>query len=252
MTDPLWQLDNNQATFSTSSLSGIVDLRRPDSGWHNLRIAGTETTDIRSLCIGLPAPEDLKDKLSEVYVRSRDLVATYDESPQRPFRTQIYWRTIPANRHDRLLGGCDLIVSVNTSGLDVTSEGTTHTTLPDCQALHLVDDNRSQFEELSSASNGQFNFRNNEGPGVFLFRPAGVDWSYAELVHPVDFSESQLTRSGANQPQRLTHRLFHRWVEKGVIVRTRMRMVFMSRSEDEATAVGCFHELRHAKLPLTV
>ena len=256
-----WQLEDNRATLRDHPFNAQVLLETPQAGLCDFqgpasRNSGSldtsgSPTNIRPLCIALPGEPDLKAALSDAYVRREDLVAVYEESPARPFRTQVYWHAIPTSMKGQLHGGVEVVVSIDTSQLDMTSECSIHTDFPAGELLRLRDTDACRFDTVPAESNEAVTFRKEEGPGVFLFRPPNADWSYAEVVHATDFSEAQLSRAAADRPRRLTYNLFHRWMEKGVIVRSRMRGVFLSRQDDEAAAVGCFEDLRHAKLPLT-
>ncbi|HWB01116.1 MAG TPA: hypothetical protein VG713_21645, partial [Pirellulales bacterium] len=86
--------------------------------------------------------------------------------------------------------------------------------------------------------------------GCVLLRPAEADFSYAEMVHPRDISHDQL--STANGAARLEHRLFARMrLEKGVILRGRVRAAWLPRHDDEPLARAIYQQFQHAELPLT-
>lgn len=248
----IWQLTDHRATLADLQLQAQLDLQDPLTGLLVSKVQSSAAANIRPLSIALPDSASLASSLSETYVRERDLVAVYEESNDRPFRTQVYWNAIEAGMQGQLLGGVELIVSVNTSGLDVDSEYLINTEFPAGELLRLRDADTKAFETEPADSPQTTEFNQAEGPGVFLFRPADADWSYAEIVHAADFSAATLSPTETAGIRRLTHQLFHRQMEKGVIVRSRMRGVFLSRDGDEAAAVGCFEDLRHAKLPLTV
>ena len=95
------------------------------------------------------------------------------------------------------------------------------------------------------------NFDPTIGPGCFLFRRAGT-FSYAELVHPADFRQSTLAaRESSSADVRLAHRLFHRRLEKGVILRSRLRGVFLPREHDMELAAAEYRRFAASEPPPT-
>ena len=71
------------------------------------------------------------------------------------------------------------------------------------------------------------------------------------MVHPLDFVESGLTPS-ADGALRWTTRLFQGRLEKGVILRSRLKALIASRSHDIATAALCYRDFAASEPPLTV
>jgi hypothetical protein len=85
----------------------------------------------------------------------------------------------------------------------------------------------------------------------FIFRLAGSQSSYVEMVHPADFNESMLRRSPSGETE-LSHRLFAGRLEKGVILRSRIRAIFVPRDSDAALARACYADFAAAEPVLTV
>ncbi len=249
MTVSAWQLDGNQATLRQDNIAGVIRLDRPSDGVHDVKISNQVTTDLNPLCVRLPGSATIGDNVSDSYVRCNDLVVQYDESTNRPFHVQIYWRALPTDEQTGLMGGVELMTSVNTSGLDIESSWSLHTDLPSGELLRLKGDEQHPRFETVDGETAAFNAA--DGPGLFLLRPVDADWSYAEMVHPIDFQAAKLESGEEATARRLVHSLFHREMEKGVIVRNRVQAVFLRRDQDETAAVGCFEAFRHAKLPLT-
>ncbi|NIP86099.1 MAG: hypothetical protein GTO03_11250, partial [Planctomycetales bacterium] len=91
------------------------------------------------------------------------------------------------------------------------------------------------------------------GPGCFLFRPADADFSYVEMIHPTDFSSAQLSGgAGGGELAELRHVVIRRWMEKGVIVRARLRGAFVDRKDDTHRARRIYRDFCAAQIPLTV
>ncbi len=89
------------------------------------------------------------------------------------------------------------------------------------------------------------------GTGCLLFRLPGGDLSYAEMVHPADFQydEFQPGESRGNVVC-IAHRLFRTNLEKGVILRARVRGIFLKRPDDTQIAARCYAAFAGADPPL--
>ena len=83
--------------------------------------------------------------------------------------------------------------------------------------------------------------RPDSGAGCVLFRMPGFDLSYVEMVHPADFQCDECVRNESNgDVAGMAHRLFRTNLEKGVILRARVRGVFSNRSDDMKIAAQCY------------
>jgi len=171
--------------------------------------------------------------LVDGYQRGGDLVATYASTPTRPFRVQIYWRATLSHLDSNELPIVDLQLSVQTDQLDGRPALTTAGRLPKCETLDIVD-----------------TLGRDNPPRGRLFRPAGFDFSYAELIHPADFRGAEL-KSLSDGVQFLVARLFGGELEKGVILRARVRGVFLPRRGDLALAALVFADFARQPPPLT-
>lgn len=228
----LWQLDGTIAKLSAETgITAAVDVARPSAGlkW---QIAAA-TIPLQLLGVELGAAEPVSSTDVDAFVRGRDLVATYAERPPRHVRAQIYWRSLTAAEvapecASDIVAAFELILSVNTSVLDEDPQSTVRSQVPAAAAV-------SSFDTL---------------PGCFLVRPEGSHLSYLEMVHPVDHDRSEVRR--VDDLSQITHSLFARRLEKGVILRARVRGAVIARERDEATAAAAFQCFSAAEAPLTV
>jgi hypothetical protein len=69
------------------------------------------------------------------------------------------------------------------------------------------------------------------------------------MVHPADARRDRLTRDVAGL--RLIHHLFADELEKGVILRARLRGALLPRADDQRLALDAYRGLLDARLPLT-
>lgn len=242
-----WQLAGTSAQCELLGAPAAIDLAQPRLG---LRFAaghssilglqlGNTLVDL-SLTPGALAGDGAPIDPSESYVRGADLVATYNETPSRPLRVQAYWHIAPLAqlpRYDdaRLI---ELQVSINTSLLDLrpTLDVVTQTTAPV---------QRLTFGEASA----------------FLIRFADAPYTYIEIPHPRDCARTAY--APGNNPAAngrtpaaagttlIHHTLFGRRLEKGVIMRGRVRGALVPRNSDVAAAEALADDLLQAAPPLT-
>lgn len=221
-----WKLEGTTARLAVNGFSAVIDLLRPSLGLHELHdrhVAGLGAT---LLGVQLSVADVGELSLPETYVRGDDLVATYLQTAARPFRLQAYWRFIdPAT-----IAGCresvlvELQVSINTSLLDTRPFVDVATTVVGAIAKQSVD-------------------------GRLLVRGVGGNWSYFEAAHDSDAA----TSTSANVPAgvRITHRLFDLPLEKGVILRSRIRGALVPAADDAAVAEAVWRDFTTSQPPLT-
>jgi hypothetical protein len=231
MSSAAWRLEKSTARLKVSAWEAVVDLTRPNGGMHDWRFKGSELV-LPKFVLGVELDSVT---LEDVYLRGTDLVATYSATPTRPTRVQIYWRVhTDASRTGTEVLAIDLQVSVQTHLLDSNPA--------------LVTSSLLQADEICREVR----------PACLLARRTRESLSYAEMVHPEDQRrdavaiESTDKSSPKNAQQfKLTHELFLPPLEKGVILRGRIRGVFMPCEGDEATTQASYSEFIAAEPPLT-
>lgn len=242
----MWRLSGTTADWNSPPFSARVGLLVPSAGLHEIRIGDSSLAGAKLLCLHTPE-QDRAETLADAYSRQDDLVATYAQTAARPVRPQVYWRGLPAIANGRL-GGCELIVSAQTSLLGASPAISVESSVPATETLKLVNEQSGRFEPIDPAPSCEVG----AGPGAFLFRPIGGEWSYLELIYPSDFAQATLTCEAApSRVLRLASSLFPESLEKGVIRRGRIRGLFLSRSGDEAAALAAYREFLDSPLPLT-
>ncbi len=83
-----------------------------------------------------------------------------------------------------------------------------------------------------------------------LFRWPQSEASYLEMIHPSDFGCDELAACGDGRLQ-LKHRLFSGSLEKGVILRARIRGGYLGSADDERVAAAAYREFLASPPPLT-
>ena len=237
-----WRLDSNKATLCTPALTASIDLLKPSTGFSQL-IFRDAPIDGFALGVNLDGGAALsKADITDAFVRGSDLVVTYNETNERPFSLQVYWRATIGEQGALLL---DTILSFQTDLLESFPELTVETLLPAATARFLPDDQTKTTKltlpaELPADRNGSL-----------LLRATSGDWSYAETSHPEDRGECQIERR-QDESLWLRRQLGGSFLEKGVIRSLRVRGVFLPSEGDLALATQCLASLATEEPPLTV
>jgi hypothetical protein len=188
------------------------------------------------------------------------LIAVYRESSDWPVALHALWRVLTAEGRlskassedpARFVAALEVTLSVWTERLETQPGLCVCGRFPAGDALFLSDPGTARFEPGKPFGPPPTATGSAEGPGCVLFRPRPGDWSYAEMVHPADFGGSELLQDDAAGGQLvLRHRLFARRLEKGVLLRTRARGVFLQRENDTVVAAAQYRAFASAEPPL--
>jgi hypothetical protein len=233
----VWKLAVAEARLDFGGLLATIDLTRPELGLTGISFQGCRFKS--TALLGVELQHRIAPPIAEAYVRQRDLIVTYTQTPELPFRVQIYWRAASGPAGSPAI---DLQVSVQTSLLDSRPALTTVTSLGDAQRLRLV--------EVSAGGNLH------PSHGYDIFRPADGGASYVEMIHPADNGNgSQFVASDASRQTptnaSISHHLFASFLEKGVILRARLRGVFLPRQGDSKLAAEAYRQFLAEPPPLT-
>lgn len=219
-----WQLNDTRATFRGGDFSATLDALSPERGLYDVSLAGTTLVDCQFL--GLDVDASGETVLADFYQRGRDLIARYAQTTQRVFAIVAYWRAGWLELDNASCPYIDLVVSVETSLLN----------------------SRPWLVAKSKLS---------AGLDRWISAPAGYEVarlphpaaSYVEIRHPDDALTASLSAMGDQAV--LSTRLFGQPLEKGVILRSRLRGLFVPREGDETLARAALAEFAAMPLPLT-
>jgi hypothetical protein len=243
----MWQLASDLARFTAKHCTAELNLAQPGAGLYHL----THNDAVLPLfhLLGIAAHGIAHDDTEEVpadrYVRDTDLIATYPQTAARPFGVQVYWRALE-HADPAVLCGWELILSTQTDLLDSQPRLVVRSELAATEVLRLTTENSDSVVVTQDSS-----FCPQDGAGVFVFRIAGHQLSYIEMIHPVDFSQAEITGSGSSGPTSIITHLFFEHLEKGVIRRGRLRGYLVSRTGDCQSAAHLFSEFCRSAIPLT-
>lgn len=232
-TSACWRLDSDLATFAHGALTARVRISEPQRGLHDVRVGGRAIVGAELLAPQFlnaetwPAPMDC-------FIRGGDLVVTYPFTHARNVRVQVYWRAVdqrPTANAANCLAAIDAQISVQTPLLDSRP------------AMLLC----SRFTEPTIARVSIDAAKAEASPWVFGL---AEDVSYVEMIHPADVvTESYAEINGRAQ---LSRSLFDGALEKGVILRARVRGAFLTSAQATPENVAAlFEQFVNSPLPLT-
>jgi len=252
MQAPTWDLRDRFARCQFDRWSATVDLRKPDRGLTDFQIGGHRLSGTELLGLSWPAPQvDLRSELVECYHRGPDLIAAYCESAAWPVRVDARWRVAPSTEVAAVLAIVDLIVSVRTELLESWPELAVRSSIPSREVLGLTGAESAHFAPFPDIAAVPVVVNSERGPGCWLFRFLDTELSYGEMVHPADFQRSDLKRpAGLAAAVEVRHRLFAERLERGVILRARVRGVLVDAVDDARQVAGCYAAFAAADPPL--
>jgi len=266
-----WQLEGQRARLLNAAVEASIDLAHAERGL-SVVTPNTPNTGPRLSVMGFTVGDTQLDRLEiDAYVRQHDLIATFERPEPQPIRAQVYWRWLEPKEFapdfsGHVLVAFDLITSVNTSLLDADPVSSAGSSIqPVAAFLNLA---RNKAGGLHAVQIGSPSDRrdgatvrqiaqSDSGTGCFIGRIADGSHSWVEMVHPTDIRGSEATFSDSNSlPDHLAvglvHDLFEQRLEKGVILRARIRTALVRQDSDSDCAMAAFRRFSAAEPPLTV
>jgi hypothetical protein len=245
-----WQSIGSIVQLQLDVFRARADLARPSAGLVDAVVAGQPMIAAQLLGVAVGAPAaTVATPPAENHVRGADLAAVYQQTGQWPLRVDVLWRATAPQPTDPFLAAIELIVSVRTDALDSHPELRVQSVIPASEVLALPASDPTEPSSLAAAAPQTI------GPqddiAGLLFRLPGTEHTYLEMVHPADRQPDELSRCDAGSgPWRIVHPLFCTRLEKGVMLRARVRGVLLSRRDDAAAAARCYAAFAAADPPL--
>lgn len=240
-----WQLSTEEATLGIPQGTAVLNISRPEDGLHRIGSLPDDWALLKIRSAGLDWPAGASPP--EAHVRDRDLVVTHGRMGDLPFALQTDWRANYLMWSDSTWG-LELIVSTQTVRLDSHACISTESLIGGTELLHLRDGGQGNFETLY-CNKEPITLTPADGTGCIVFRTPNA--SYIEMIHPDDFSTLCIARRTDLQLWSIAHTAIDRWLEKGVIVRARLRGLLAPRSKDLAIAQQVYRDFCRGPVPLT-
>ncbi len=269
MHTPAWTFHHPVGKLLSGSLQGQVDVTQADRGLSSLRlepgvdlpgsllkVQWNDRLDNREA----PPPSGEKSlwhtQVAEAYVRGRDLIGVYPQTPTWPYRSILYWGHDPAETFldaepgEGALAMLSVTVSVQTDLLDTCPRVSIGSQLEADEVLRwrLDETGDSSTERLTGCGPQVFNLSST--PTCLLWRLPGEQLTYVEMASTSDSRQLSVEHQpGAPGISRWD--LFGDFLEKGVLRRARVRGALVPRAEDLRLTAACYAAWEACKLPLT-
>jgi hypothetical protein len=246
-----WQLHQHTASLADARFQATLQLRRPSDGLVDGKLADIPLVGNRFLGIDVPQADPTATPTpSDCYVRDAAVVVAYGASTDWPVQIDAVWRALTPTTSNGWIAAIELIVSVRTALLDSRPALSVQNSLAVQETWRLADPARPHFEAVGLSQTGPALAWKN-GAGGFLFRLWPSDLSYVEMVHPADFCRDALANEHEQAFRvRATHCLFSNPLEKGVVLRGRVRGIFLPRGNDMAAAAAAYAQFAAEDPPL--
>lgn len=250
-----WRIDGRHARLESEHFRAEIDMLDPSGGVKVISAGGMKLADTHLFKILMPVGTGPQSTNIEFFARGDDLIAIHSERSDNPFRAQIYWRLIRSisavdpSGPGRGIVALELILSIQTNSLDSDPALEVETELPATAVSQLADIASAGFVERLATTAG-IEMGPESGLGCFQFANFGGQLGYAEMVHPADFRRSKLTAGRGGL--RLSHRLFAERLEKGVILRSRLRGFFATTDGSPDMIANAYNSFAQSEPPLTV
>lgn len=240
-----WTLGDAVGTYAGSQLSGKIDLAQPADGMKSLqfREANLPQASLFSLLLPSEFPHDLLEP-DDYYQRGEDVIASYDESASCPHRLQLYFRSGWATAQSIPdICGFDFQLSLQTRQLDSNPQTVVCSRWP-VQDTRLLDEDTQRF--LPLVQNVRETSLVPSGACILVRNEFG---SIAFFAHPNDYRDCRLRFKDGHVA--IHYELFPPFLEKGVILRARLRVATLPTASDEEEALRLYQEFLQMEIPLT-
>lgn len=228
----MWSLEGSTARWHAESLQLHVDVKHPELGLQAISWRGRALSAFQLLRVVALTDGGQGSALEDVYVRGRDVVATYGQTACSPLRTQVYWRVSQLPDVDGAVV-LEAIVSAQTQLLDSDPRVEISSVLAG-RDWHLLRGPAEYGDGESLAIDPQRACRLDvppEGVAVFLRTPDGA-CTYGQLIPQTDWVDSRIVWDPARAATTLTVVYFAARLEKGVLRRTRIAALLVPRDRD--------------------
>ncbi len=240
---PTWRINNRTAQLRTVGLAAELSLAQTAHGLSQVVAGGVrwEAVGLLGLTTASDGQGETTTEPFEGYARGDDLVLACEARQNPSMHVDALWRVVTPEPGEKFMVAIDLIVSVRMTQTDARPELAVQSTLPACETLQLGPGASLRSRPWSLTPMGASAIRPEQGAGCLLFHQPGFPLSYAEMAHPADVCHDQwLPRAPDGEGSRLIHRLFGDTLEKGVLLRGRVRGVFVPRIDDARLAAECY------------
>lgn len=249
-----WTLDGKLAQLRNCVFAGKVNVGLPNLGLHCdvLSNGSAVCRLLGTVADHYPGTSAWPIEIADSYVRGNDLVTSYRAIDDWPYSPQIYWSANTLTSVNDTLGSLSLLVSVQTHLLDTHPQIHVHSCLPnsETQLITLAENGAANVESVTAHKAIARDVEPSGATFCLLWRPVAAPISYVEIASAIDIR--RITIGLARSENMLaTWQLFAEFLEKGVILRSRVHGAILPRANDTELALECCRAAQQAPLPLT-
>jgi len=246
----MWTITGQQAHLQTLDLSGTIDLSTPGTGLRQLCLADHQLAHLQLLGIARDGCTLAAFPDQDPYSRDNSLIIRYSDQADPSHHLQVQWRCIPSEP-GLFLGGVELILSFETPSQVNLPEWTTMTQVGQ-QDILVAGGNCEQpwisLNEIHETTDTTSSTATNEAH-MILCRFPEQQLSYLEMTPAAEpalallpSTETTRTLWGSRTPDGP--------LEKGVILRRRVRGLFLPREKDTVLADKAYAQFQALAPPL--
>jgi len=242
-----WQLTSSRAQWHSDSLTLAFDWAQPEFGLGLTHASLPTACTPRLFGLILPVRQESEDPSRlPLFACGNLLSATYDAAESFPVQINVAWRVGAPSPHSSLMI-VDAVFSISTEKLNAQGRFAIRSVLPAVEVLTAAGPlDTACWKTWTPAPEDPP--CETESPAV-LFRLPGETFSYLEIADPVDSRCCRLSGQGPATVG-LDRGLFATTLEKGVILRARVRGVLLDQAEDVRSAGAAYADFVGSAPPL--
>jgi hypothetical protein len=242
-----WQLASFHAQWRSDALTLAFDCAQPERGLTLTHVSLPTACEPQLFGLILPPRQESQDPSRLPLIACGSLLsATYDAAESFPVQTSVAWR-VGAPSPQSSLTIVDAVFSIATERLNAQPRFSVRSVVPAVEVLTAT-------EPLDTACWKSWMPSQEDPPHatespLVLFRLPGETFSYLEIADPMDSRWCRLTghgRAGVG----LDRALFAATLEKGVILRSRLRGILLEQAEDLRCARAAYADFIRSEPPL--
>ncbi len=224
-----WIVAEDKATLSLASWLFSYSLKHPEAG---LTVTAPDGSELGMVAQIQPIPARPR-LLDDHFVRNTDLMVRYGQSSEDRFGFQVDLRAVPSTDLAGFNCGLDLWLSVQTQLLD----------------SHPVLMLTSSIAKSSGWNASEGDSHSGEPGRLAWLTTKTSSGDIVLMVHPSDQEQTELVPDQAGSTSQL--RLFGNFMEKGVIRRGRLRILFSKAAVSDGLITEAYSHFANSPLPLT-
>ena len=249
----MWTVADQQAQLQTSQFSAVLDIALPTQGLQELSFAGERLPSGALLGMSWATGLNPLSEIRDHYTSENSLVVRYADPGKDSHQMQLRWQFVHPQQ-DLPRGAVELVISLEASLLMQLPKWRTISRVSMRPVYGFGGEVSQTWQALSTSSTpeGEKSSPEEADCRMILCRFPGQDLSYVEMIHPRDPALSIFTdpKPGSEETICWGMQMAGDYLEKGVILRRRVRGVFLPAEQDEILAQEAYQQFLDLAPPL--